>query len=135
LKKIINYLQHNALQIIVIIFVNITGYILFLIWCSSLEIDKEANFFELIFFVIAITEIIISFAYKNLDILFKVLLLIAAFLWMIVITDFLSEWNQSKDLYKRFIKDKFDMSEYCNLNYKEKLVIESMSTYGITDCK
>jgi hypothetical protein len=85
--------------------------------------------------VIAVAEIIISIAYKKLDVLFKILLLIAAFLWMTIFTDFLSDWNQSKDLYKRFIKDKFDMTEYCKLNYKEKLVIESMSTYGITDCK
>ncbi len=103
------------------------------LYYATLNFSSEPDATFLVISTLLFIEFSVVALGKNASTHISFLPVLAGTLFVIFVFNLNTGWQHRKLLYEKIQAGITDV-EYCNLSYMDKLVIESFSTRGITDC-
>jgi hypothetical protein len=134
MKPITSILRSLPVTLVALLIINFLLLILLLLWYSDQVSFDNSNLLLPTIYGIVLSELIASIISDRSALTRSIVPLVCVLAWCFIATSISNDAHQREDLSNRFLRNNFDMIEYCRLSYFEKLKLESMSSYGLMDC-
>lgn len=116
-----------------LILVGLSSVLAIAFYYATLSFDSKPDTTFLVISILVFLEFVLVASGKNENVT-KFALALTSTLFLGFLFNLDISWQHRKHLYEKIQGGITDI-EYCNLNYNDKLVIEALSTRGITDCR